>query len=95
MKENKELNDRIVAQWLTGKYQTFSALARVMHQEHPKIIERAVKGYLQTTEIWQFHLGHPDFDNRILGRIFHLKPDKVTESLAEHQGKVENEALRY
>lgn len=43
MKENKELNERIVKLWKTGKYHSYSSLARLMHIKHSKIVERAVK----------------------------------------------------
>jgi len=49
-KENKELNNRIVELWKTGRYKSYSSLARVLHIKHPKIVERAVKKALQTIE---------------------------------------------
>lgn len=41
--ENKKLNDRIVELWRTGRYKSFSSLARTLHIKHPKIVERAIK----------------------------------------------------
>lgn len=42
MRENIELNQRIVKNWKTGKYKTFSSLSRVMHLPHPNTVKRAV-----------------------------------------------------
>ncbi len=41
--ENKERNEKIVHLWKTGRYKSFSALSRMLHIKHPKIVERAVK----------------------------------------------------
>lgn len=43
MKENKELNGRIVRLWESKRYKTYSSLARAMHIKFPKIVERVVK----------------------------------------------------
>lgn len=41
-KENKELKCRIRKAWQTGRYKSYSALARVF-RTYPKMVERAVK----------------------------------------------------
>jgi len=41
-KENIELNERIRKAWATGRYKSYSALARV-YKTYPKLVERAVK----------------------------------------------------
>lgn len=40
--KNEELNERIRKAWATGRYRSFSALARVF-RTYPKKVERAVK----------------------------------------------------
>jgi len=45
--KNAKLNKRIVELWNTGRYKSYSSLARVMHT-YPKAVERAVKKANQT-----------------------------------------------
>jgi len=41
-KENIKLNTRVVELWQTGRYKSFSSLARML-RTYPKAVERAVK----------------------------------------------------
>lgn len=41
-KKNQKLNGRIVELWNTGRYKSYSSLARVLHT-YPKAVERAIK----------------------------------------------------
>ena len=41
-KENVKLNKRIAELWATGRYKSFSSLARMLGT-YPKAVERAVK----------------------------------------------------
>jgi hypothetical protein len=43
-KEDKELNERIRKAWATGRYKTYSALARVFRTYPKKIIRAIEKG---------------------------------------------------
>ena len=48
-KENTRLNNRIVELWRTGRYKSYSSLARILHT-YPKAVERAVKKDDQTQQ---------------------------------------------
>jgi len=41
-KKNEKLNNRIVELWNTGRYKSYSSLARMLRL-YPKAVERAVK----------------------------------------------------
>jgi len=40
--ENKQLNDKIRKLWATGRYKSYSSLARML-KTYPKAVERAIK----------------------------------------------------
>jgi len=49
--ENKELTERLQKAWQSGKYKSYSSLARTFHLKHPKIVERAIKKQQRTPEV--------------------------------------------
>lgn len=42
--ENKELNERVVKLWLSGRYKSYSAIARLC-RTYPKLVSRAVNAH--------------------------------------------------
>ena len=74
---NQKLYSRIVELWNTGRYKSYSALARMLHT-YPKAVERAVKkanSKKQGATNEQIHIGEahekaPDNEQTTLNSVY-------------------------